>query len=322
MTFKLTSIKKDFSKVKEKIKEEAEKKDSGAKNNDWLFQPKHNPKEKETVFRIRFLPVPESTTGKPWTEVKYHMFNRPGDNKYVKCIDPRTWDPKASNPISDMVKKLYESENPLDKDQASKLRSKGRFMTIVYVKEAPEDQKHFEGKVLVYEAGFQVFQKMENAIKKFDMCFWDPMEGTDFLLTITETGKEGEKYPSYLPSDFDRRESPIGDEEVMETVEKALNTINIKELLIKKDGLKTAEELEELLKGGTENKAEKSSAPRKEVVVSVKQTEVVKKEEKKATADVDFPETQISKPQAKTEKKKEVDPGDIDINLDDLKLDL
>jgi hypothetical protein len=245
MAFK--SVKKQFNKVKEQMEEEKSK----GGGPDWAFKPQMVQGEEETVFKIRFLPIPESTSGKPWVEVRYHMFEREGDNQYVKAIDPRSFDKNAANPISDLVKKLYASDNSLDQEQAGNMRSKARYFTLVYVKEAPENQKQYEGKVLIYEAGVQVFRKMEAAINKLDMCFWDPFEGTDFLLTLKETGNAKRKWPSYLESDFVRKDGPIvDDEEEMERISEQVEKYDIKKLIIDRDGIKSGDELREMMEGG------------------------------------------------------------------------
>lgn len=248
MAFKLTSIKEQFSKVKEKLAQEEKKKEEGFSGPDWLFKPTYAPNKKEAVFKIRFLPVPENTTGKPWVELRYHMFKRAGDGKYQKALDPRSIDPKAENPISDVVKELYASENPLDQKTAGDMRSKSRYFTLVYIKEAPENQQNLVGKVMVFEAGMQIFKKMDSAIKKFNMCFWDPYEGTDFILDMKETGDQTQKWPSYLESDFERKESPIAED--LTEIEKVIGSIEIKKKLIEKDGIKTADQLREMMNGG------------------------------------------------------------------------
>lgn len=248
MSFKLTSIKEQFSKVKEKLAQEEKKKEDGFKGPDWLFKPAYAANKKEAVFKIRFLPVPENSTGKPWVELKYHMFKRAGDGKYQKAIDPKSIDPNAVNPISDVVKELYASENPMDQKTAGNMRSKSRYFTLVYIKEAPENQQSLVGKVLVFEAGMQIFKKMDSAIKKFNMCFWDPFEGTDFILDMKETGDNTEKWPSYLESDFERKECPVAED--LTEIEAAIGKYQIKKMLVEKDGVKTAEQLTEMMNGG------------------------------------------------------------------------
>lgn len=327
---KFKSIKNQFKKVKEQLEEEKNKTNNGGSNvPNWEFKPQMVKDEEETVFKIRFLPVPESKTGKPWFEVRYHMFEREGDNRYIKALDPRSFDKNAKNPITELVNKLYASGNPVDEEQAANMRSKARYMTLVYVKEAPENQKHFEGKVFVYEAGVQVHRKMLAAIDKYDMCFWDPFEGTDFLLSMKETGTAKRKYPSYLESDFVRRDSPITeDEEEMDKIAEQIEELKIKDLLIKKDGIKTAEELQEMLEGGlTGDEKRVSNKPSAKDLTSDSDEEIGDIDEISdddigdIDDDPDFGDKEEAKEEETPKKPKVEESSEVEADIDDLDVD-
>lgn len=247
MAFK--SVMDDFKKIKAAIKEDGEKK-GGSYNNPLVFKPVAVKGEEKTKFRLRFLPVAESKIGKPWIEIRYHMFERDGDNKYIKVIDPRSINKDAKNPINDLASKLWKSDNALDKEKAKKYFGKQRYFTLVYIKEAPENQKDFVGKVLVYEVGKQIYDRLASAIDEYDMCFWDPFKGKDFLLVIAPKGGE-DNWPDYTQSNWIGDSAPISaDEKEMENIEKQLDAITIKSAVIEKEGIKSASELEELLTGG------------------------------------------------------------------------
>lgn len=247
MAFK--SVMDDFKKIKAAIKEDGEKK-GGSYNNPLVFKPVAVKGEEKTKFKIRFLPVAESKIGKPWIEIRYHMFERDGDNKYVKVIDPRSINKDAKNPINDLASRLWKSDNALDKEKAKKYFGKQRYFTLVYVKDAPENQKDYIGKVLVYEVGKQIYDRLSSAIDEYDMCFWDPFKGKDFLLIIAPKGGE-ENWPDYTQSNFFGNDGPIStDDKEMENIEKQLEAITIKSAIIEKEGVKSAAELEELLTGG------------------------------------------------------------------------
>lgn len=262
---KLKSVIDKFKQVKQAVEEE-KKKGSNSYNDELFFKPQAVNGEEKTKFKLRFLPVEESPSGKPWIQINYHMFERPGDNKYVKCIDPRTFDPKAQNPIADLAKKLFESDNALDQDMARKYYRKARYFTLVYVKEAPENQKELEGKVLIFEAGVKVFNKLDVAIKDYDMCFWDPYKGRDFMLILRKTGKD--KWANYDDSSFIGQDGPISsDEKVMENVGDALEKLKIKDVVIGKEGIKSGVQLKELLEAGLNGGAPKvDERPAKEMI--------------------------------------------------------
>ncbi len=262
---KLKSVMDKFKQVKLSVEEEKSKKTNNY-NNDLVFKPQIVNGEEKTKFKLRFLPVEESPSGKPWVKYNYHMFERPGDNKYVKCLDPCTFDPKAQNPIADLAKKLFASDNALDQEMARKYYRKPRYFTLVYIKEAPENQKELVGKVLIFEAGVKVFNKLDAAINDYDMCFWDPYKGRDFMLILKKVGKE--KWANYDDSSFIGQDCPISnDEKAMELVGDSLEKLKIKDVILGKDAIKSGAQLKDLLEGGLGNNSKASEdKPAKEML--------------------------------------------------------
>jgi hypothetical protein len=323
----LKSVLEKFQKVKETIKEEKEKKNNSYEN-ELVFKPVHVKGEEKTKFKLRFLEVAESSTGKPWVQLNYHMFERLGDGKYVKVIDPRSpifGNPKAENPISDRASELFKSDNPLDKDLAKKMFKKARYFTLVYVKEAPESQKEYEGKVLIYEAGKQIFDKLDSAINDYDMCFWDPYQGRDFLLVLKTKGQEN--WPDYTESNWIGVDGPISkDEKVMEKIGEQLEKITIKKGIIEKEGVKSGDELLELLDGGLKKKEGSAKKPVSKPTKELTSNETV---DETISADVDFGEVkeeekpkENSKKPVSESKKKEEEITDFDINFDESDFDI
>lgn len=309
---KLKSVLEKFQAVKKSVEDE-KKKSSESYNDERIFKPQLVKGEEKTKFKLRFLPIEESPTGKPWIQYNYHMFERPGDNKYVKCLDPRTFDPKAANPIADLAKKLFDSENALDQETARKYYRKPRYFTLVYVKEAPENQQNLVGKVLIFEAGVKIFNKLDASIKDLEMCFWDPYKGRDFLLILKQQGKD--KWANYDDSSFIGQDGPISnDEKVMDYIGTALDTLKIKEIILGKEKIKSGPELEELLNAGFKVATKHDERPAHELVSGATVSTTA--------ADVDFGEVAPQAEKAKTEKKapaKEVgdEVADFDIKFDD-----
>lgn len=330
MAFK--SVLDDFKKIKTAMQEEKESGKKGSYSNPLIFKPVVVKDEDKTKFRIRFLPVQESKVGKPWVEAKYHMFERDGDNKYFKVLDPRFFNKDAKNPIAEFASKLWDSDNALDKEKAKKYFTKKRYFTLVYVKEAPENQKDYVGKVLVFEIGQKLYNQLETSINDYDMCFWDPFKGKDFMLVIKQTA--GDKWPDYTMSNWIGNEGPITeDSDDMERIEKDLETVTIKSAIFDKEGIKTAKELEEILYGGIKRVGEAASEGE-----DVTEQETARPVEKpvakpaaskpaaKPAAKPDFGDENVAaKPTPKQEQKKqeaakekEEDSMEFDVDISDL----
>lgn len=292
-----------FSKVKETLQEEKDKGKNKSYDNPYLFKPTFEPGEERTKFTVRFLPIQESATGKPWVELRYHMFQREGDNRFVKVIDPRSFDPKATNPIAERANQLWKSDNVVDKELAKKFFAKTRWFTLVYIKKAPESQKKFEGKVLLFEIGKQIFDKLDAAINDYDMAFWDPNEGTDMLLVLKQKNTK-DKWPDYTDSAFVQKTSPIStDESVIASIEKALDEITIKTQVVDRDGIKSSSELKELMYGGLQEGSSEST----EAIDTTTVSDVVGNTVVEVTnTDIEV-ETVVAKPTAKPAAKPKVE---------------
>jgi hypothetical protein len=319
---KFKSVISNFEKIKAAVSEKEQKGGESSYDNSLLFKPKFVQGQDVTKFRIRFLPIEESVSGKPWMKVSYHMFERPGDNKFIKVIDPRSVDSKATNPISAYATKLWKSDNEIDKTMAKKLFSKDRYFTLVYVKTAPENQQQYVGKVLIYEIGQKLYEKLFITINEFEKCFWDPYKGQDFLLVVKETGDQNKKWPDYSSSDWMGEAGQIvEDEKLMEKIADQAEKISIKAEIIEKSGIKTAAELNDLLFGGMEQLEGQQRQPSKPATELV--SEVVATKKKAApdfgTETANPIQKVVSKPTPVVESvKSEVEVNVDDINLDDI----
>jgi len=320
---KLKSVLERFKEVKQTLEDEKSKKGGSSKefDNELFFKPLAVKGEDRTKFKIRFLPLEESATGKPWVKIDFHMFERPGDNKYIKCIDPRSFDPKAQNPIADLAKRLFDSGNALDNESARKYYKKARYFTLVYVKEAPENQKQYEGKVLIYEAGKQVFDKLDAAIKDFEKCFWDPYKGADFLLVLKIAGAN-EKWANYSDSAF-LSDGPItSDEKKLDYIATQLEKVRVKDYIVSREGIKSGAELQNLLDGG-ERVSKINASPATDMVTNEKVSD---------TPDIDFGDVQTAAPVNKKVEAIKAQPAkpvvkettsdefDVEFNEDDFKV--
>lgn len=251
---KFKSVIPNFSAIKTAVANQEKKGGGDAYENPLIFKPKFVQGQDETQFRIRFLPISESSINNPWIKIGLHMFERPGDGKFTKLIDPKTFDKNARNPISEYATKLWKSDNEIDKTMAKKLFVKDRYFSLVYVKEAPENQKKFVGKVLIFEFGKKMYDQLAGSIKNFGKCFWDPFKGQDFLLIIKETANPNSdnKWPDYSTSNWygDSGVPIVDDEALMDSIAEQAELVSIKKEIVEKIGVKSVSEMEEALFGG------------------------------------------------------------------------
>lgn len=320
------SVKDQFAKVKAKIKEEKDK-PSNTYSNEFFFKPQMVKGEPKTKYRIRILPLEdESSSGRPWVEIRYHMFEREGDGRYTKCIDPRTFDPKAANPIGDLASKLFNSDNALDKEQASKLYRKPRYFVKIFIKEAPENQKDLEGNLYIYEASKTLYEKWMDEIEETDedeAPFWDPFEGKDFLLQLKPKGD----WPDYSDSKFiGSAKAIVDDEEEMEAIYNKMTEINIKEKVLDRDPLKSAEELQEALKGGLGGGSSKAADTSKatdlvdDTEISGEEVDFGDDDVEETTEAEDTPKKEAKAEETDDEEFNEDELDDVDFNDDDFEV--
>jgi hypothetical protein len=207
---------------------------------------------------------------------------------------------------------------------------KPRYFCLVYVKDAPENQKHFIGKVLIYEAGVKVFNKMKSAMEDQELCFWDAYKGRDFALIMREN-PANEKWPNYDDSTFLGTDCPIeADEKKMEEISAQVDKISIKEKILAKDPIKSGAELLELMDGGRNGVAKPSAKPAQELVsnkpvnttkgdvdfgdIDVAHTPAAKKADVKTESKV---EAKAEKPAEKKSSETDVPADEYDVNFSD-----
>lgn len=231
---KFKSAKKNFGALREKLKKEQEAKESSGKkteyDNSWKFSPKLIGAKCE--YRVRILPHIHVDDGlaEPWVKSFSHMFNRPSDGKYIYVQCPTTYDEKGFDkcPICLKSKELYAKENEAATADAGKIYRKPRYHVNVLIKEDCRDgDDNQAGKVLVWEFGQQIFDKLHDALVDQEMDFYDPEEGNDFILKIKQKGG----YTNYEMSHFTLKPSPItDDEDEMEKIHGQIYNLNEKVL--------------------------------------------------------------------------------------------
>lgn len=337
---KLTSVLANFGKVVADITEAKENSSDKVKKltygADGFFKPATVKGTKETSFIIRFLPIPDTSCGTPWVSLTYHMFNRDGDKRYTKILNCQEYDKDMRSPILDRCKELYATGNAIDKNKADAMWKRKRYFSLVYVKDAPENQKEFIGKVLIFEMGDKLLDKLNITMTKKKKCFYDPNTGDDFLLVLVENPKNPKWY-DYSRSEFMGSPGKISDDEkVIKSIEEQLDNFpSIREAVLKKEGKKTYEQIKDIIDGGL---LKEYVEPSDNKLISEKSHASDNIKEDTTLSDIDFGDVSSDKPKdevkpaAKVEAKPVSKPtdspeevgGEIDdfnVSFDDVNLD-
>lgn len=130
-------------------------------------------------YKVRGLPWKDADAATPFKELWfYYIGNNPGilaPNQFGK-----------PDPINDLIRKLYSSGKPADKEQAKKLQPKMRAYMPVVVR-GEEDKG-----VQVWSFGKIVYQRLLNFYLDSDVGdILNPLEGFDLKVTISQApGKQ------------------------------------------------------------------------------------------------------------------------------------
>jgi hypothetical protein len=167
----------------------------------------------KTSYVLRILPNTFNNGGvdEPWEKTFVHMFPNPqGMKKFVLC--PTTLDKSAPCPLCERAKVLFAKVNDktaskADEENARKFYKKPRFFVNVLVVEDPRpiDKGNQKGKVLIWEMGPQVHEKLKEALIDAGKKFHSVMEGFNFNLVIKKKGE----HPNYESSFFASDPTPI-----------------------------------------------------------------------------------------------------------------
>lgn len=147
--------------------------------------------------RIRLLPWKDSEDGQPFKERWfYYLGNKPS------ILTPHQFG--KSDPINDLIRKLYSSGKPDDKTLAKKLQPKLRIYAPVLVR-GGEDKN-----VQIWSFGKQVYQRLLGFFMDGDIGdILDPETGWDLLVKITQT--PGKQFPD-TTVDVARRSTKLSDD--------------------------------------------------------------------------------------------------------------
>jgi hypothetical protein len=231
---KLAQLKKsrgaNLKALQEKL--EQSQQGSGYTKDERIWKPTFNKEKGKGIAIVRFLTPKE---GDCFVEVKSYSFDGPGGKYYDLARDTIGEEDPIKICAINMFKKAKDTGDAALKEKAKKYLSKSKFFANVLVikdEEKPEN----EGKVMIYEYGYQIHGLIQSKIKpEFDdveaqdvFDFWD---GSDFIIRMIgkeiPDAKTGKKIlvPNYEKSEF-RTQSELfdGDEDRLnEILEKTYN---------------------------------------------------------------------------------------------------
>lgn len=248
---KFASFNKDqFEELRKKLEES---KNAGAnkkedkKSFDWRFNPTQIKGEARTIYKIRILPHVHVDGGasEPWIQNSVHIFKPKGAEKNTYQICPHTYEgDKAKCPICEHSKFWFAKKDKTSEDIGRAFWRKKRWHMNVLVKEDPrKGDENQTGKVLVWEIGTKIFDKLSEALTMHKMFFWDPHNGFDFNIVVKSVGG----YANYDSSDFARSPSPIVEaEEDLDAIHDQIRDLN---KLILGQKRKSYDELKAILEG-------------------------------------------------------------------------
>lgn len=252
-----TNADKLRSKLKNLQQEKENKSNQTQSFDDWKFKP--DLIGQKSTYVLRILPNIHKDNGEsePWIKTLVHMFPTPqGLKKFALC--PKTLDEKAPCPLCDKAKALFvkvndKSASKTEEDAARKFYKKPRYFANVLVLDDPRTgEKCQKGKVLVWEFGQQIFDRLFDALVDRGLNFYDPKEGNNFQLVIKKKGD----YPNYESSFFDSASTSITSDEAEFNSKYANQIHNIEKKALGK-GPKSYAELKDLMEGKEPEKKEK-----------------------------------------------------------------
>lgn len=235
-------LRKKFEEKKEGVKKPA----IDEKKFDYKFQPELIKGEARSVYVVRILPHIFVNEGhdEPWVHNRVHIFKPKGAEKNTYQICPSTHDEKAKCPICEHSKMWFAKSDKTSEDIGRTFWKKKRWHANVYIKTDPRKGESSQaGKVLIWEFGPKVMDKLSEALCMHKMNFWNIEEGYDFNLVVKTVGG----YNNFDSSDFSREKSRlVEDDETLDAIHTKIYDLN-KTIIEQK--VRPYEELKAILEG-------------------------------------------------------------------------
>lgn len=314
---KFSAFTNKFEEIRKKLEDKKKQQEEGKKgsfDNSWKFEPKLPEDKAKIAFKVRILPNVHNTEAEyPWVSGPYHMYRKP-DGKFLYTQCPSINDNKEKGiknpcPICEKAAVLFKTQDKKDEDLAHKMYKKQRFFLNVLVLEDPRSgDQNQKGKVLTFEYGKKLQEKIEDAMVEQKIDIINPLAGHDFTIVIKRQGE----FTNYDSSSFSIEKTPIS--ESAEEMNKIFDSIPKLGEKVFGRGPQTYQKLCDMMNsvnttkpGSTTEDVDTTESVDVEVepkTTSKVETKVEKKEEKV-----------VEKTASKTEKAKVDD--DFDFNFDE-----
>jgi len=213
----------------------------------------------KTTYVLRILPNTFNNGGvdEPWVRTYVHIFPNPaGLKKFALC--PSTFDAKAPCPICEKSRELFKKVNDktaskAEEDAARRFYRKPRYFVNALVVDDPRpvDKGNQKGKVLVWEMGPQIHDRLKEALVDQGKKFHAVQDGFNFNLVIKRKGE----HPNYESSFFAAEATPIAtDDAELDRISNAI--IDVQKFAVGK-GPRSYDELKAILEGREPAKVER-----------------------------------------------------------------
>jgi hypothetical protein len=167
----------------------------------------------KTTYILRILPNTHLNDGnsEPWAQTAVHIFTNPmGVKKFALC--PKTLDKAAPCPLCEKSRALFAKVNAkeaskAEEDAARRFYHKPRYFVNVLVVDDPRpaDKGCQKGKVLVWELGPQIKERLSEALIDQKKTFHDVQAGFNFHLVVKKKGE----FLNYEASYFSPEPTPV-----------------------------------------------------------------------------------------------------------------
>jgi cell division septation protein DedD len=218
ISLKNLSVQADALRAKLKAEQDAKEQKAAPKTNfdEGKFKPELIGVKTNYVLRILPNTFVNDGADEPWVRTLVHIFPAPNSAKKKFALCPTTLDEKAPCPLCEKARVYFKKVNDktatkAEEETARAFYRKPRYFVNVLVVDDPRpiDKGNQKGKVLVWELGPQLHERLKEALVEQGKVFYDVSAGYNFNLVIKKKGE----HPNYESSFFAAEATPIANDD-------------------------------------------------------------------------------------------------------------